>query len=174
MAKYTGPGERLQAAKVLTDQAELRELALYQFSYVKAAVAGNGHSTPSILMLLVEDMFQPLRDEDYQVASVIMGRADLTLEVAVAFCTALEPNLQRIEPRDYEPRDCWKHLVGNARVPIQCFESLLSSDACPRHLRRLAVASTRRRDVLEKLVCDPCGSVSTRAKRKLQADIPQG
>jgi hypothetical protein len=173
VAKYTDAGQRLQAAKVLTDQAELREMALYQFGYVKAAVAANGHTTPDILMLLVKDMPQPLRNEDYQVASVIMSRPDLTAEVAVALCAALESNLQRIEPRDYEGRECWKHLVSNAQVPMQCLEALLSSESCPRHLRRLAVASTARREVLEKLVSDPCGSVSARAIRRLQLDKPE-
>lgn len=157
--------DKIEAAKVASDPAELRRYAADSFVYLREGVAMNPAATLDILLSLVPEELRS--DQDFQVAAALLSREALPPELARRLCEAVKGTLPEIQPRDYQPREFWKRLMSHPGVSFSHLAELLAPRACPRHLRGDAAASSTRADVLEHLGRDESGAVAARARKRM-------
>jgi hypothetical protein len=165
MKKPFSVSDKIEAAKVSSDLDDLRAFARDEFVYVRAGVAINPAAPEDALRSLVPDRLS--KDDDFQVAAVLLLRAALPAAVAHRLCTAIHDARPSIQPRDHYPRDCWCALVAHPDIAFADLSELLDPQTCPRHLRGWAATSSKRADVLALLAKDGSTSVAEKAQRRL-------
>ena len=164
MKNFGDPGEALTAAQSLdTSSKELELLAASSWDFVHVAVAGNPNATPETLSRLV-----PVSPESWNEQALIEALA----QNPVTPPDTLDAAAQRLIPlhrKDMSHRfPAAVALCCNPKTNFESVSALLDPDITRRSYRKVVARETRRRDVLELLANERCGTVSSRARRTLE------
>lgn len=163
-SKFKDVVEARVAATTTSDPALLRELADYDFLYVRLAVAQNPASSAEVLRALIAS--RP-SDDSYQVAAAALRHPASGSEHCVAALELLGTPPSHIEARNWAGRDFIRALFSHSGLPMDRVQVIAPS--LPDHLRSLVATSSTNRGVLHIFSLDRSTTIARKASNSLHA-----
>lgn len=168
MAK--SPKEYLDRAKAAdASPEELSELATAEWEFVREAVARNRKTDPSVFASLVPADPQNVHES---LITAIAERRDAPPDVLGRLARLVASRLRTDRP----PVMLGAALAVccNPATPLADVMAILGSEHARKRFRAMLATRCRRHDVLEHLAADASGTVSQRARSKLEAPAARG
>jgi hypothetical protein len=164
LKRYDGPKARKSAAEnPETPLDELRELARSDLGFVRAAVAANPNVTAEIIESLTP--FVLTSDDDYLVTSVLARRIDLPTTVQKRILRLLDPELEKVQPRDFYRKLLFEKVFENESFDLSDQTELLENPQFPTFLKIDILSTKVRREIAQQLVSDKSERVRDKAGR---------
>lgn len=160
--KFKDVVEARTAATSTSDATLLRELAEYDFVFVRLAVAQNSASSAEILRALIAS--QP-SDEAYQVAAAVLRHPASDREHCVAALCLLEVAASQIAARDWAGRDFTRALFSHSCLPTDRVQIIAPN--LPDHLRSLIATSSTNPAILQIFSHDRSTTIARKACNRL-------